>query len=283
MPLVQAKCTNCGANLEVDSIKDAAICPYCGTPYIVEKAINHFNTTNNISANVVNVYGGNPANFEIQAGVLIKYRGPQTNIIIPQNVKEIRPYSFEVGREYITSIVLPDGLQEISDYTFKDFRSLRHISIPGSVTRIGAGAFFGCSSLEAVNIPDCVTEIGRGAFINCINLKDVILSETAFKRLCPKICEEKIAPYDQLWGFKYTHSVFFWQWLAFSDKKIFSDSDVLNDTSIWFRGIAKRQLKFIETMNKENWRKCNRCQHCGGALKGVIAKKCGSCGIVRDY
>ena len=42
MPLVSAKCTNCGANLEVDNTKDAAICPYCGTPYIVEKAINNY-------------------------------------------------------------------------------------------------------------------------------------------------------------------------------------------------------------------------------------------------
>ena len=50
MPLVQAKCTNCGAGLKVDNTKDAAICPSCGTPYVVEKAINYFNTTNNISA-----------------------------------------------------------------------------------------------------------------------------------------------------------------------------------------------------------------------------------------
>lgn len=55
MPLVSAKCTNCGANLEVDDTKDAAICPYCGTPYIVEKAINNFTVTNNIKADVVNI------------------------------------------------------------------------------------------------------------------------------------------------------------------------------------------------------------------------------------
>lgn len=75
MPLVQANCTNCGANLEVDNTKDAAICPYCGTPFIVEKAINNYNTTNNIRADVVNVYGGNSADFVIRAGVLEKYNG----------------------------------------------------------------------------------------------------------------------------------------------------------------------------------------------------------------
>lgn len=57
MPFIQAKCTNCGGILEVDSTKDAAICKYCGTPFIVEKAINNYNTTNNITASTVNVYG----------------------------------------------------------------------------------------------------------------------------------------------------------------------------------------------------------------------------------
>lgn len=45
MPLVKAQCTNCGAPLEVDNSKDAAICPSCGTPYIVEKAIQQFQLT----------------------------------------------------------------------------------------------------------------------------------------------------------------------------------------------------------------------------------------------
>ena len=35
MPLVRAKCTNCGANLEVDRAKDAAICPYCGMDSVI--------------------------------------------------------------------------------------------------------------------------------------------------------------------------------------------------------------------------------------------------------
>ena len=45
MPLVNAKGTNYGASLEVDNTKDVAVCPYCKTPYIIEKAINYYNTT----------------------------------------------------------------------------------------------------------------------------------------------------------------------------------------------------------------------------------------------
>lgn len=44
MPLVKAQCPNCGGSLEVDKSLEAALCPYCNTPYIVEKAINNYNT-----------------------------------------------------------------------------------------------------------------------------------------------------------------------------------------------------------------------------------------------
>ena len=63
MPLVAAKCTSCGASLTVDSSKEAAICEFCGTPFIVEKAITNItmNGNNNItvSSAVINIQNGN--------------------------------------------------------------------------------------------------------------------------------------------------------------------------------------------------------------------------------
>lgn len=89
MPWVAAKCTNCGANLEVDSAKDAAICPYCNTAFIIEKAINCYNVVNNITAGAVNIYGNNLDDFVIRAGILIKYNGASQDVIIPNSVVEI--------------------------------------------------------------------------------------------------------------------------------------------------------------------------------------------------
>lgn len=43
MPLVPAKCTNCGASLQIDNTQQAAICPYCHSAYVVEQAINNYN------------------------------------------------------------------------------------------------------------------------------------------------------------------------------------------------------------------------------------------------
>ena len=54
MPLVAAKCTQCGANLQVNSENECTICSHCGTPFITEKAITNYNTTVNNVYNVKN-------------------------------------------------------------------------------------------------------------------------------------------------------------------------------------------------------------------------------------
>lgn len=49
MPLVPAKCTQCGGSVQVDNTKEAAICQHCETAFIVEKAINHYNVHNTMN------------------------------------------------------------------------------------------------------------------------------------------------------------------------------------------------------------------------------------------
>lgn len=60
MPIVPAICTQCGAAVEVNDAHEAAVCPYCQTPFIIEKAINHYHTTQNyqINGGVVNIHSG---------------------------------------------------------------------------------------------------------------------------------------------------------------------------------------------------------------------------------
>ncbi|WP_026664823.1 hypothetical protein [Butyrivibrio sp. FC2001] len=53
MGFVAGKCPCCGANLSVDPSQDAAICDYCGNPFVVKKAIS---TTN---VNIPNMYADN--------------------------------------------------------------------------------------------------------------------------------------------------------------------------------------------------------------------------------
>ena len=46
MMYVQAKCPECGGMLAVDAGKKAAVCQFCGEAFIVQEAINNFNTYN---------------------------------------------------------------------------------------------------------------------------------------------------------------------------------------------------------------------------------------------
>ena len=48
----------------------------------------------------------------------------------------------------------------------KNNTTLKNVTIPNTVTKIGEGAFFGCTELENLTIPASVTEIGSNAFYN---------------------------------------------------------------------------------------------------------------------
>ena len=53
MPLVQAKCPNCGGTLSVEDSKKAAVCQFCNEAFVVEDAVNNY-ITNHITNNTVN-------------------------------------------------------------------------------------------------------------------------------------------------------------------------------------------------------------------------------------
>lgn len=46
MPLVPAKCPGCGGDMQIDGSRKEAFCPYCGTKFLVESAVNYYNTKN---------------------------------------------------------------------------------------------------------------------------------------------------------------------------------------------------------------------------------------------
>lgn len=187
MPLAQAKCTNCGANLTVDNTKDAAICPFCGTPYVVEKAINNYNVTNNIRADVVNVYGGISADFVIRAGTLEKYTGASTDVIIPNSVTRIGGYTSPKGLlgvrfsgafsacTGLTSVFIPSSVTDIGAWAFSGCTGLTKVVIPNSVSHIGNNAFSGCTSLASITIPNSVEDIGAYAFFGCQSLASITI------------------------------------------------------------------------------------------------------------
>ena len=67
---------------------------------------------------------------------------------------------------------------EIRDNAFYNCHSLRHISIPDTVLKIGHHSFYACYSLEEVTLPPDLEEIGMGCFCGCAGLQRAVIPET---------------------------------------------------------------------------------------------------------
>lgn len=81
-----------------------------------------------------------------------------------------------------TYIEIPETIDgcrvtEIRDNAFYECGSLRHITLPDSIEKIGHHAFYACYSLESITIPDSVSDIGMGCFCGCEALSSVALPD----------------------------------------------------------------------------------------------------------
>ncbi len=112
------------------------------------------------------------SSFEIQNGVLVKYNGKESEIIVPDGVKEIGEYAFK-NATHLRKITFPDSLQRIRKRAFWGCTSLSAILIPLGTERIEEGAFTYCCNLKDVVIPISVVFIGTDAFAYCGALKEI--------------------------------------------------------------------------------------------------------------
>ena len=62
----------------------------------------------------------------------------------------------------LTSVTIPTSVTSIGASAFRLCRGLKSVTIPNSVTSIGDYAFAGCWDLTSVTIPNSVTSIGGG-------------------------------------------------------------------------------------------------------------------------
>ena len=110
--------------------------------------------------------------------IIIGYKGTDTEIEIPNTVKDIPItkigdsvfYNSSVRTE-ITSVNLPSTVTSLGNYCFYDCSKLTSINIP-NVTSLGNDCFNGCSNLTSIEIPNA-TSIGDYCFYSCTNLTSI--------------------------------------------------------------------------------------------------------------
>ena len=86
--------------------------------------------------------------FIIENGVLLKYTGEDSTVVIP------------------------NGVEIIGEHSFKN-ATVEKVVIPNTVRKIMCGAFENCEELCCVIATQNLTSIQIGAFTNCPNLKEV--------------------------------------------------------------------------------------------------------------
>lgn len=138
----------------------------------------------------------NNGDFTIENGVLKKYNGSASKIIIPDNITEIGQMAF-INKQSVKSIVIPNGVTKIDNYAFAECNNITNIEFPSSLLLIDIGAFLGTSisnielpeglttieervfagtKLSSLNIPSSVTDIGPSITSGCSNLKNFTVS-----------------------------------------------------------------------------------------------------------
>ena len=279
MPLVPGICTQCGATLSADNSKDCMICPYCGTPFIVEKAINHFQNTYNISNSVVNFYGDTSRDFVIRAGVLERYNGSDTVVTVPDNVTVIGKNAFKecFGLKEVT---IPLGVVSIEASAFSSCKALKKIELPDSVKKIGVGAFGDCESLSKVVLSKNLVSIEYAAFKECKQLRNVSLpdSVTFLGEECFRGCSnlEKIRMPNNIYRNDELPGMIFMDCDKLREFIVPNDSwRVILNTS--------QSYKQVQLQLQLRRRQQGVCQYCGGELRGWLTKVCTQCGKEKNY
>lgn len=120
------------------------------------------------------------SDFVMEGSTLVKYRGTDTNVSVPDTVEIVGESAFE-DNVRIELVVLPNSVKRIEAYAFWGCDNLDTVVLGRGLTEVGDYAFAGCKGLEQMSIPSNVISIGVQAFGDCVNMTDIsIPAETLY-------------------------------------------------------------------------------------------------------
>lgn len=134
-----------------------------------------------VFADCSSLHAGEDGDFVAQCGVLLKYRGQETKVTIPDNIIVLGDGAFEEAPQ-VKELIIPDTVKIISANLMGKAAKkpkLEKLVIGNCVTTIGESAFANCRALKKVSFGNSLTTIGREAFSCCDKLTCIDLETTA--------------------------------------------------------------------------------------------------------
>lgn len=115
------------------------------------------------------------SDFQTQGSTLVKYRGSEERVTIPDTVEVVGESAFE-NNQKVQLVVIPKSVKRLDAYVFWGCTNLEEVVLGKGLTAVDEYSFAGCTGLKQITIPENVQSIESQAFAGCTNLTDVYIS-----------------------------------------------------------------------------------------------------------
>lgn len=117
------------------------------------------------------------SDFQTQGSTLVKYRGTEERVTIPDTVEVVGESAFE-NNQKVKFVVIPKSVKRLDAYVFWGCNNLEEVVLGKGLTAVDEYSFAGCTGLKQITIPENIQSIDAQAFAGCVNLTDIYIPAT---------------------------------------------------------------------------------------------------------
>ena len=117
------------------------------------------------------------SDFQTQGSTLVKYRGTEERVTIPDTVEVVGEIAFE-NNQKVQFVVIPKSVKRLDAYVFWGCNNLEEVVLGKGLTAVDEYSFAGCTGLKQITIPENIQSIDAQAFAGCVNLTDIYIPAT---------------------------------------------------------------------------------------------------------
>ena len=117
------------------------------------------------------------SDFQTQGSTLVKCRGTEERVTIPDTVEVVGESAFE-NNQKVQFVVIPKSVKRLDAYVFWGCNNLEEVVLGKGLTAVDEYSFAGCTGLKQITIPENIQSIDAQAFAGCVNLTDIYIPAT---------------------------------------------------------------------------------------------------------